>query len=187
MLSRDMSYPARCLGISLCNMQHLPASSAMSERERTWVMVLAGGGADPHESQTGRAENRDRNQFGTRLGRRSLLAMTLSRARLIVPSERICVVIDRAQRRYWNGSLAKLPGANVIVQPCHRGSAVALLLAVLAILERDPWARILAMPSDHYVEDDAALAGSLLDAATPTGQTRNNVTLVGIKPEEADP
>jgi mannose-1-phosphate guanylyltransferase len=62
-----------------------------------------------------------------------------------------------------------------------------MLLAVLAILERDPWARIVAMPSDHYVDDEPALAGSLLDAVTPTAQTRNNVALIGIKPEEADP
>jgi mannose-1-phosphate guanylyltransferase len=151
-------------------MQHLP------HRERTWVMVLAGG-ADP----------RDSNPIGALLGRRSLLTMTLSRARLIVPSERICLVIDRAQRRYWSGSPAKLPRGNVIVQPCDRGSAVEILRAVLAILERDPWARIVAMPSHHYVDDEAALAGSLLDAATPTAQTRNSVTLVGIKPEEADP
>jgi mannose-1-phosphate guanylyltransferase len=152
-------------------MQQLP------HRERTWVMVLAGGGADPRES----------NPIGALLGRRSLLTMTLSRARLIVPSERICLVIDRTQRRYWSGSPAKLPRGNVIVQPCDRGSAVEILRAVLAILERDPWARIVAMPSHHYVDDEAALAGSLLDAATPTAQTRNSVTLVGIKPEEADP
>jgi mannose-1-phosphate guanylyltransferase len=159
----------------------------MSHRERTWVMVLAGGGADSHESPKHHVREPDRNRFGALPGPRSLLTMTLARARLIVPSERICLVIDHAQRRYWSGSLAKLSGGNVIVQPCNRGSAVAMLLAILGILERDPWARIVAMPSPHYVDDETALAGSLLDAATPTAQTRNNVTLVGIKPEEADP
>ncbi len=159
----------------------------MSHRERSWVMVFAGGGADPHESQKDQAINSARNQFGALLGRQSLLNMTLSRARSIVPGERICLVIDRDQKRYWSGSLAKLSHGNVIVQPSNRGSAVAMLLAVLAILERDPWARIVAMPSDHYVDDEPALAGSLLDAVTPTAQTRNNVALIGIKPEEADP
>ena len=33
----------------------------------------------------------------------------------------------------------------------------------------------------------AALAGSLLDAVTPTAQTRNNVALIGIKPEKPIP
>ena len=159
----------------------------MSHRERSWVMLFAGGGADPDESQKDQAINPDRNQFGALLGRQSLLNMTLSRARSIVPVERICLVIDRDQKRYWSGSLAKLSYGNVIVQPSNRGSAVAMLLAVLAILERDPWARIVAMPSDHYVDDEPALAGSLLDAVTPTAQTRNNVALIGIKPEDADP
>jgi mannose-1-phosphate guanylyltransferase len=159
----------------------------MSHRERTWVMVLASGGSDAHEWQKVHVDNPDRNQFGARLGRRSLLRMTLSRARLIVPSERICLVVDRAQKRYWSGSLAKLYCGNVIVQPCNRGSAVEILLAVLTMLERDPWARIVAMPSHHYVDNEPALTSSLLDAATPTAQTRNKLTLVGIQPEEADP
>jgi mannose-1-phosphate guanylyltransferase len=159
----------------------------MSHRERTWVVVLAGGGADPQESHGSRVNNPDRHQFGALLARSSLLQMTLSRARSIVPNERIGLVIDRAQRRLWSDSLANLSRGNVIVQPCHRGSAAELLLAVLAILGRDPWARIVAMPSHHYVDDEPALASSLLDAATPTAQTRNNLTLVGIKPEEADP
>jgi mannose-1-phosphate guanylyltransferase len=159
----------------------------MSHRERTWVMVLAGGRADPPESQNGDVNSLDRNQCGVLLGRRPLLKKTLSRARSIVPSERICVLVDRAQKRYWTGSLARVPGDNVIAQPCHRGSAVEILRAVLALLERDPWARIVVLPSHHYVDDEPALARTLFDLATPTAQTRNKLTLVGIKPEEADP
>jgi len=159
----------------------------MSHRERTWVMVLAGGGASPHESRKGEVNGPDRRELRAVPGRRSLLKSTLSRARSIVPRERICVVIDRAQQHYWSGSLEMLPGGNIIVQPSHRGSAAEMLLAVIAIIERDPWARIIAMPSHHYVDNESALASSLLDAANPTAQTRNNLTLVGIKPEEADP
>ena len=159
----------------------------MSHRERTWVMVLAGGGASPHESRKGEVNGPDRRELRAVPGRRSLLKSTLSRARSIVPRERICVVIARAQQHYWSGSLEMLPGGNIIVQPSHRGSAAEMLLAVIAIIERDPWARIIAMPSHHYVDNESALASSLLDAANPTAQTRNNLTLVGIKPEEADP
>jgi mannose-1-phosphate guanylyltransferase len=159
----------------------------MNHRECTWVLVLAGGGADPPESQNGHLSNPDRSQFGALLERRSLLKMTLSRARMIVPSGRICVLVDRAQKSYWSGPLATLSRGNVIVQPRHRGSAVEILLAVLTLLERDPWARIVALPSRHYVDNESALASTLLDVATPTAQTRDKLTLVGIKPEEADP
>jgi len=154
-------------------------------RERTWVILLTGAGADPHEPQNERVNNAS-GEFPASPDRRMLLEMTLSRARLIVPRERTVVVIHRAQRQYWAESLAMLPGANVIVQPCHRGSALEVLLATLLILERDPLARIIAMPSHHHVSNETALAGSLLDAANPTAQTRNNLTLIGIKPERAD-
>jgi mannose-1-phosphate guanylyltransferase len=139
----------------------------MNHRELTWVLVLAGGAATA--------------------GQQSLLDMTLARARRLVPRERILVVVDRAQKRHLDYSLEGLPGDNVIVQPHDRGSAAEILLACLTMLLRDPWARIVALPSHHYVHDEPALASTLLDVATPTAQTRNKVTLVGIQPEEADP
>jgi mannose-1-phosphate guanylyltransferase len=149
--------------------------------QRTWVILLTGDGANSHGLQ-----------FAAPLHRRMLLDLTLSleltlaRARSIVPFEQIVVVATRAQKHYWSDSLSVLPTANIIVQPCHRGSATELLLAVLTILERDPLARIITMPSHHHVGDETALASSLLNAATPTAQTRNSLAVVGIKPERLD-
>jgi mannose-1-phosphate guanylyltransferase len=150
------------------------------------VILLTGGGADPHEWQHDPVDNPS-GEFAAPLDRRTLLEMTLSRARSIVPREQIVAVVARAQNRHWSEPLAVLPSANVIVQPYHRGSAIEVLLAVLTILERDPLVRIIAMPSYYYVSDEPALADGLLEAATPTAQTRNNLALIGIKPEGADP
>jgi len=155
----------------------------MSNRERTWVILLTGGGADPHESQDHRVNNSS-DEFAAPLDRQTLFKMTLSRARSIVPRDQIVAVIDRAQKFRSSESLAMLPGGNVITQPHYRGSAIELLLAALTMLERDPSARIIAMPTDHYVSNETALASSLLDAATPTAHTRNNLALIGIKPEQ---
>jgi mannose-1-phosphate guanylyltransferase len=159
--------------------------SAMSNRERTWVILLTGGGADPRGRQDDR-QNSLAGEFAASLDRRALFERTLSRARSIVPREQIVAVVERAQSSYWSEPLAMLPAANLIVQPYHRGSAMEVLFAVLTILERDPLARIMAMPSQHYVSNEAALADSLLDAAIPSAQTRNNLALIGIKPEEMD-
>jgi mannose-1-phosphate guanylyltransferase len=158
----------------------------MSTRERTWVLVLAGGSTPRAAAPNGHDDGSD-NGFGARLERRSLLKMALARARVLAPLERICVLVDRAQKAYLSDSLEGLPLGNVLVQPCHRGSAVEILLAYLTMLKRDPWARIVALPSHHYVHDEPALASTLLDVATPTAQTRNKVVLVGIAPDEPDP
>jgi mannose-1-phosphate guanylyltransferase len=163
MPSKDMGYAA---GDSDTNVRLMLPLIHRTSRERTWVVVLTGGGAD--------------------WNRRTLLERTLSRARWMVPCEQIVAVTDREQEHRWNGSFAMLPGATVIVQPYHRGSAIELLLAVLTILERDPWARIVAMPSHCQVKNEAALAGALLDAGIPTAQTRNNLAVIGIKPDRPD-
>jgi len=147
------------------------------------VILLTGAGADPHESQEHRVNNSS-DEFAAPLDRQTLFKMTLSRARSIVPRDQIVAVIDRAQKLRWSESLAMLPGGNVIAQPHYRGSAIEVLLAALTMLERDPSARIIAMPTDHYVSNETALASSLLDAATPTAHTRNNLALIGIKPEQ---
>src|ERR1700743_1379126 len=97
-------------------------------RERTWVILLAGGGADPHESQNDRISNSS-GRFGASRNRETLLNMTLSRGRSIAPREQIVAVIDRAQKHHWSESLAMLPGGNVITQPHHRGSAIEVMLA----------------------------------------------------------
>lgn len=147
------------------------------------MILLTGGGADTHESQDHRV-NISSDEFAAPLDRQTLFKMTLSRARSIVPRDQIVAVIDRAQKLRWSESLAMLPGGNVIAQPHYRGSAIEVLLAALTMLERDPSARIIAMPTDHYVSNETALASSLLDAATPTAHTRNNLALIGIKPEQ---
>jgi mannose-1-phosphate guanylyltransferase len=153
--------------------------------ERTWVLVLAGGGADSPESLDGYLSNPGRYPVADLLKPPSLLRMTLSRARVIAPRERIWLLVNRAQKHDSDDSLTPRLYGNVIVQPRHRGSAVEILLAVVTILKRDPRARILILPAHHYVHNESALASSLLDAATPTAQTRHKLTLVGIIPEGA--
>jgi mannose-1-phosphate guanylyltransferase len=133
-------------------------------RERTWVILLAGGSAHTQESQNHRVKNSS-GEFAARLDRQTLLKMALSRAHSIVPREQIVVVIDREQKLRWSESVAMLPGVNVIAQPHHRGSAIEVLLAVLTMLERDPSARVIAMPSDHYLVAHGALWDSSIAAA----------------------
>ena len=183
-----MGYAARDARISVVLMHPLLRDTT---RERIWVILLTGDGANSQGLQNSRLDDPAR-RFGGPLHRRTLLdltlslELTLSRARSIVPFEQVVVVANRAHKHYWGDILAVLPRENVIVQPSHRGSAIEVLLAVLTILERDPWARIVTMPSHHHVNDETALAASLLDALTPTAQTRNNLAVIGIKPERPD-
>ena len=157
-------------------------------QQRTWALALAAGDGTRLATLTTDADGRSvPKQFCSLNGGHSLLEDAMNRGRRIVPRERLCAIVAADHRRYWQPTLWALPSSNVIVQPRNCGTAIGILLAVLRILERDPLARILFLPADHYVRDENALAGSLRDAANLVTRNPDALALVGIEPEEADP
>ena len=160
----------------------------MRSRQRTWALVLAAGDGTRLATLTTDANGRAvPKQFCSLNGGRSLLEEAVQRGRRIVPRERLCVIVAADHRRYWQRTLWTLPASNAIVQPRNCGTANGILLGVLRILERDPLARIVFLPADHYVRDEVALGTSLRAAATLLTRNPHGPVLVGIEPEEADP
>jgi mannose-1-phosphate guanylyltransferase len=156
--------------------------------QRTWAIVLAAGdGTRLARLTTDEHGNAVPKQFCSLDGGSSLLDEAMHRARHVAPRERVCVIVAEHHRRYWQPALWATPASNVIVQPRNRGTANGILLATLKILERDPLARIVFLPADHHVRDEAALAASLREAATELTRNGPELLLIGIEPEEADP
>ena len=160
----------------------------MRTLQRTWAVVLAAGdGTRLASLTTDEHGNSVPKQFCSLDGGSSLLAEAMHRARHVAPRERVCVIVAQHHRRYWQSALWTTPASNIIVQPRNCGTANGILLATLRILERDPLARIVFLPADHHVRHEAALATSLRDVATLLTRNPDELLLVGIEPEEADP
>jgi len=153
----------------------------------TWALVLAGGDGSRLRSLTTTPEGVSvPKQFCSLRGGPSLIQDALSRGEAVAPRERICAIVAEQHRRWWEKPLWSLPRHNVIVQPANRGTAIALMLAVLHIAARDSRARIVVLPSDHYVHDEAALARTLHEAVANLRENDGDVRLLGIAPENAD-
>ncbi len=160
----------------------------MTEHGKTWVLVLAAGEGSRLRTLTTTANGTAiPKQFCSLRGGPSLLQEALRRAQAIAPCERICAIVAAQHRRWWEGPLWSLPAGNVIVQPDNRGTANGVLLPLLHILERDPEARIVLLPSDHHVRDEAVLARSLRQATARLESWQSDVLLLGLEPEDADP
>jgi len=154
----------------------------------TWAVVLAAGdGTRLSTLTTDSAGNAVPKQFCSLDGGRSLLEEAISRAGRVVPAERVYVMVGDQHRRYWAGLRWAMRETNILVQPGNRGTAHGILLAVLSILARDPFARILFLPADHHVRDESVLAGAARTAVTRVGNEARGLALVGIEPEEPDP
>jgi mannose-1-phosphate guanylyltransferase len=165
----------------------------MKYRQNTWALVLAGGDGTRLASLTTDSHGINvPKQYCSLNGGHSLLQETLQRAQRIVPRRQVCAIVARNHEPYWRSALCSLPAANVIVQPRNCGTANGMLLGVLRILARDPRARIMFLPSDHYVLDERSLVGALRAAAQVLRLGREallgqHLLLVGISPNEPDP
>ena len=160
----------------------------MRPANRTWAVVLAAGEGTRLASLTRDASgNSVPKQFCSLNGGSALVHDALQRARHIAPPEQVCAIVAQQHSRHWRKALRSLPARNIIIQPQNRGTANGVLLCVLAILERDPLARIVFLPADHFVLDESALARTLRDLALHLNHNPDGLTLIGIEPDEADP
>jgi mannose-1-phosphate guanylyltransferase len=159
----------------------------MSQRGNVWAVVLAGGEGRRIAHLTldalGRAVPK---QFWRVDDRRTPLDAALERAsRLARPSHVVAVVVD-AQRRWWQPQLSALLPENVLSQPVNRGTAVALLHAVIHILRDCPAATIVVFPSDHEADDESVLADAAAGMVHATDAWPDHIVVLGAPPAAAD-
>jgi len=159
----------------------------MTASGNTWAIVLAGGEGRRLHSLTTAFGVAVPKQFCSLRGGRSLLHEALKRAESVASPEHVCAVVAQQHRRWWDSALSGIPKANVIVQPRNCGTANGILLSLLYIMVRDPEASIVLLPSDHYVRDEQVLATALQRAVKELSGRRDQVILIGIVPEDADP
>ena len=153
-----------------------------------WALILAGGEGTRLQSLTRMASGIAIPKQFCSLGHSgSLLHDAVTRARLVTSPERITVVVSEHHRRWWHGLDLRVPARNLFTQPSNRGTAQGILLPLLRILHRDPEASILVLPSDHYVSNELVLAASLREAMSEVIRTPQEILLLGMVAEEADP
>lgn len=164
-------------------------SEPQPARQRVWALILAGGdGSRLRALTTKPCGTAVPKQFCSLRGGHSLLEDAISRAAGLVAPERLCTIVAQQHRQWWSETrmLQALPAANLIVQPRNRGTAIGILYAVLNILARDPHARIVLLPADHYVREESILAAALSAAVERVERDVRRPVLLGLHPDELD-
>lgn len=160
----------------------------MSAVQNAWALVLAAGeGSRLRSLTTTESGVAVPKQFCSLLGETSLLQDALQRAAVVARPDRVCAIVADQHRQWWSGALAHLRPENVIVQPENRGTAHGILLPLLHIAARDPDARVVILPADHHVRDEAILARALREAARLAAREPETVFLLGVEPDQPDP
>ncbi|HEY6640858.1 sugar phosphate nucleotidyltransferase [Povalibacter sp.] len=159
---------------------------ASRSARKTWALVLAGGEGTRLRQLTIDAKGISvPKQFCSLSGGQTLLSAAIARAKHVAAPERTCSIVSETHRQWWASVLADEPPENVIVQPRGRGTGIGILYAALHIAARDPDARIVVLPADHYVQSEPVLQRALRSAVRQL-RRRSAPVLMGIEPTAAD-
>ncbi len=158
----------------------------MNQGQADWAIVLAAGRGSRLRALTRDDAGREvPKQFCSLDGGPTLFEQALARAAAVTAPERVVAVLAEEHRALWEPQVGRLAPENRVVQPENRGTAVGLLLPLLAVLARAPEARLVVLPSDHYVRHEGVLETALLEALDTVGRAASRVVLLGITPDEA--
>lgn len=153
-------------------------------RDHEWAVILAGGDGTRLKSLTRKIAGDERpKQFCSVLGQRTLLEETQRRAALGLSPQRTLYVVNHAHRQYYGPILGREPAQNILVQPGNRGTAPAILYALLQIAAIDPKALVVFFPSDHYVSDNDRFMAHVRTALETAASKPDLVILLGLDPE----
>lgn len=157
----------------------------MTSDDRLWAVVLAAGEGTRLAPMTRRLYGEPLpKQFATLIGDRSLLQETVERLSALVPAARIVVVVPGGYELLARLQLARWPGLHVVSQPANRGTGPGILLPLAHVLASDPDARVLVVPSDHYVPNAAPLLETV--ARTAAVADERPLALIGIAAESPE-
>lgn len=149
-----------------------------------WAIVLAGGDGICLQGLTRKIDGDSRpKQFSKIFGDRSLLGHTRERLKPIFSDNRLMFVVTKDHDNFYREELADVDHSRVLEQPLNRGTGVAIIAALLQLLEYEADAVVGIFPSDHYYADNAAFAATVKSAIDVSSELDDSLVLIGAKPE----
>jgi mannose-1-phosphate guanylyltransferase len=155
-----------------------------SSASHLWVVFLAGGDGVRLRDLTRRIAGDFRpKQFCRIIGEQSLFRQTRARLDPLFMRDRQVFVLSRAHHRYYGEDLRDAGDSHIIEQPLNRGTGIAIILALLRVLQRDPDALVAFFPCDHFYADDDSFRLTIQSAVGCAEQNPESIILVGADAE----
>jgi len=149
-----------------------------------WAVILAGGDGTRLQPLTRVISGDDRpKQFCSLFGGPTLLERTKHRVAQLLPVEQTLTVVTQTHEAFykpWQESKARV---QLFVQPKNCGTAPAILLSLLRIIQHSPTATVAFFPSDHYIANEPLFMSHVESAFFEAQRHPKMIVLLGVKPD----
>jgi mannose-1-phosphate guanylyltransferase len=113
----------------------------------------------------------------------TLLGQTMRRVSLLVPLSQAITVLNRAHEPFYTPLLNGAASRNLLIQPENRGTAPAILSALMRLVEARHTGPVAIFPSDHYVSDDSIFMRHVSTALCALDRSPRLIVVLGITPD----
>jgi len=152
-----------------------------------WAVVLAGGDGTRLRDLTLKIAGDQRpKQFCSFFGGETLLTQTRARLESLFHVDRELFVVTRSHETYYREELRNVDESRIIPQPLNRGTGVAVAVALVHILQRDPDAVVVLVPCDHYYSDNEAFGRAIGSVILSAEQNPGAIVLLGAEARYAE-
>ena len=124
-------------------------------------------------------------QFLSLIGDRTLLQNTVDRVTPLIPIERTLIITNDDYTGLVKEQIPNIPDENIIGEPVARNTAPCIALAAALLLNKDPDATLVVLPSDHYINDEKTYH-KVLSAAIEKAEKDKSLVTIGIKPNRPE-
>jgi mannose-1-phosphate guanylyltransferase len=158
-------------------------SAGANARMQRAAIVLAGGEGTRLQSFTESVTGRPiPKQYCPISGTETTLQWTLRRVSLGISRRSILAAVAAAHAEFYQTHLTDIDEQSLVVEPQNRGTAPAILHALLRLAKLTPEGAVAIFPCDHYVSDDCRFM-TYVDLAFDYVQVfPQRVVLLGIQP-----
>lgn len=164
----------------------LPTQTMPQEIDPLAAIILAGGNGTRLSALARKITGQETpKQFCPLLGCETLLEQTRRRVATMIRPDRTMTVLTREHEPHYR-QLLDASSPNVVIQPCSRGTAPAILYGVLRTLKLGHRGAVAIFPSDHYVSDEERFMLHVKAAARWAVLHPREMVLLGVRPDRPE-
>jgi len=118
-------------------------------------------------------------------GKQTMIQQTVARLLALTRPKNFWIVTNDDLRSAIARQLPRVPGKQILAEPCGRNTAPAIGLAAYLLLRRDPEAVLGLFPSDHVIGDEKRYRETL-QRGVAIAAAGENIVVLGIQPTRAE-